>query len=82
MCCPTWTSAQFDEPPLARLHSVVFVTPPSGALKKSEAAEAMDMTPHKVQTTEEGAVGGEMEEDPNTHPMAWMCDRQTLIVMK
>ena len=44
--------------------------------KKSEATEAMDTTPHKVNTAEEGAVGGEMEEDPNTHPMAWMRDRQ------
>ena len=26
--------------------------------------------------TEEGAVGGQTEEDPNTHPMAWMRDRQ------
>ena len=44
--------------------------------KKSEATEAMDTTPHKVNTAEEGAVGGEMEEDPNTHPMAWMRDCQ------
>ena len=74
--CPTWTSAQFDEPPPARVHSIVFATPPSGVPKKSEATEAMDTTPHKVDTAEEGAVGGEMEEDPNTHPMAWMRDRQ------
>ena len=74
--CPTQTSAQFDEPPLARLRSIVFVTPPSGMPKKSEATEAMDMTPHKVDTAEEGAVGGEMEEDPNTHPMVWMRDCQ------
>ena len=36
----------------------------------------MDTTPHKVDTAEEGAVGGQMEEDPNTHLMAWMHDRQ------
>ena len=36
----------------------------------------MDTTPHKVDTAEEGAVGGETEEDPNTHPMAWMRNRQ------
>ena len=36
----------------------------------------MDMTPHKVNTAEEGAVGGEMEEDLNTHLMAWMHDCQ------
>ena len=44
--------------------------------KKLEATEAMDTTPHKVDTAEEGAVRGEMEEDPNTHPMAWMRDHQ------
>ena len=74
--CPTRTSAQFDEPPLARLHSIVFATPPSGVPKKSEATEAMDTTPHKVDTAEEGAVGGEMEEDQNTHPMACMRNCQ------
>ena len=74
--CPTHTSAQFDEPTPVKVRSVVFTIPPSGMSKKSEATEAMDMTPHKVDTAEEGAVGGEMEEDPNTHPMAWMRDRQ------
>ena len=74
--CPTQTSAQFDEPPPVRMRSVVFATPTSGMVKKSEATEAMDMTPHKVNTAEEGAVGGETEEDPNTHPMAWMRDHQ------
>ena len=44
--------------------------------KNLEATEAMDMTPPKVDTAEEGAVGGETDVDPNTHPMAWMCDRQ------
>ena len=74
--CLTHTSAQFDEPTPVKVRSVVFAIPPSGMSKKSEATEAMDMTPHKVNTAEEGAVGGEMEEDPNTHPMAWMHDRQ------
>ena len=36
----------------------------------------MDTTLHKVNMAEEGAVGGQTEEDPNTHPMAWMRDRQ------
>ena len=36
----------------------------------------MDTSPCKVDTTVEGAVGGQAEEDPNTHPMAWMRDRQ------
>ena len=76
MRCPTHTSAQFDEPTPVRVRSVVFAIPPSGVSKKSEAAEAMDMSPRKVDTTEEGAVGGQTEEDPNTHLMAWMCDRQ------
>ena len=74
--CLTCTSAQFDEPTPVKVRSVVFAIPPSGMSKKSEATEAMDMTPHKVDTAEEGAVGGETEEDPNTHPMAWMRDRQ------
>ena len=34
------------------------------------------MTSHKVDTAVEGAVGGQTEEDPNAHPMAWMRDRQ------
>ena len=52
--CPTRTSAQFDKPPPVRVRSVVFATPPSGVPKKSEATEAMDTTPHKVNTAEEG----------------------------
>ena len=36
----------------------------------------MDTSPRKVDPTLEGAVGGQIEEDPNTHPMAWMRDRQ------
>ena len=74
--CPTHTSAQFDEPSPVRVRSVVFAVPPSGVPKRSEAAEAMDTSPRKVDTTVEGAVGGQTEEDPNTHPMAWMRDRQ------
>ena len=74
--CPTRTSAQFDEPTPVKVHSVVFAIPPSRVSKKSEATEDMDMSPHKVDTTEEGAVGGQTQEDPNTHPMAWMRDRQ------
>ena len=58
------------------VRSVVFAIPPSGMPKKSEATEAMDTTPHKVNTAEEGAVGGETDVDPNTHPMTWMRDRQ------
>ena len=72
----THTSAQFDEPTLVKVRLVVFAIPPSGMSKKSEATKAMDMTPHKVNTAGEGAVGGEMEGDPNTHSMAWMRDRQ------
>ena len=33
VCCPTWTSAQFDEPPPVRVHSVVFATPTSRMAK-------------------------------------------------
>ena len=36
----------------------------------------MDTSPRKVDMTVEGAVGGQTEEDPNAHPMAWMHDRQ------
>ena len=74
--CPTHTSAQFDEPSPVRVRSVVIAMPPSRVAKRLEAAEAMDMSPHKVDPTVEGAVGGQIEEDPNTHPMAWMQDRQ------
>ena len=56
--CPTQTSAQFDEPPPVRVRSVVFATPTSGMVRKSEVTEAMDTYPHKVETEEEGAVGG------------------------
>ena len=74
--CPTQTSAQFDEQSPVRVHSVIFATPPSGMPKRLETTEAMDTTPHKVKTAEEGAVGGETDVDPNTHPMMWMRDRQ------
>ena len=58
VCCPTRTSAQFDKRPPVRVRSVVFATPTSRMAKRSEATEAMDTTPHKVDTAEEGAVGG------------------------
>ena len=74
--CPTRTSAQFDKPPPVRMHSVIFATPPSGIPKRQVATEAMDTTPHKVDTAEKGAVGGETDVDPNSHLMAWMRDRQ------
>ena len=74
--CPMRTSAQFDEPAPVRVCSVVFATPPSEMAKRPEATEAMGTTSHKVDTAEEGAVGGETDIDPNTHPMAWMRDRQ------
>ena len=76
MRCLTCTSAQFDEPSPVRVCSVVFAVPPSRVPKRLEATEAMDTSPHKVDMTVEGAVGGQAEEDPNTHPMAWMRDRQ------
>ena len=76
MHCLTRTSAQFDEPAPVKVHSVIFAIPPSGMAKRPETTEAMDTTPHKVDTAEEGAVGGETGVDPNTHPMAWMRDRQ------
>ena len=69
-------SAQFDEPSPVRVRSVVFAVPPSGVPKRSEATKAMKTSPRKVDLTVEGAVGGQIEEDPNTHPMAWMHDRQ------
>ena len=76
MRCQTHTSAQFDEPTPVKVCSVVFAIPPSGMPKKSEATEAMDMTPHEVDTAGEGAAGGETNVDPNTHLMTWMRDHQ------
>ena len=32
----------------------------------------MDMASQKVESAEEGAVGGEADVDPDRHPMAWM----------
>ena len=74
--CPMQTSAQFDKPAPVKVCSVVFAIPPSRMAKRPETTEAMDTTPHKVNTAEEGAVGGETGVDPNTHPMAWMRDCQ------
>ena len=34
------------------------------------------MASQKVKSTEEGAVGGEADTDPDRHPMAWMRDHQ------
>ena len=76
MRCPTRTLAQFDEPTPVKVRSVVFAIPPSGMPKKPQATEVMDTTPHKVDTAEKGAVGGETEVDPNIHPMTWMCNHQ------
>ena len=55
--CPTRTSAQFDKPTPVKVRSVVFAIPPNGMAKRLETTEAMDTTPHKVDTAEEGAVG-------------------------
>ena len=72
VCCPARTSAQFDEPPI-NVWSVVFVPPPSEIARKTEA---MDTTSQKVESAEEGAVGGEVGIDPDRYPMAWMCNCQ------
>ena len=71
--CLVRTSAQFDEPTPVRVRSVIFATPPSEMARKTEA---MDTASQKVESTEEGAVGGEADVDPDRHPMAWMCDHQ------
>ena len=73
VCCPVRTSAQFDELTPVRVRSVIFATPPSEMARKTEA---MDTASQKVESTEEGAVGGEGDADPDRHPMAWMCDHQ------
>ena len=75
VCCPTRTSAQFDEPNPVKVRSVVFATPPSGMPKKPEATESWTR-PLKVNTAEERPVGGETDVDPNIHLMTWMRDRQ------
>ena len=74
--CLMQTLAQFDEPAPVRVRSVIFATPPSDMARKLQATEAMDMTSQKVESAEEGAVGGEASADPNRHPMAWMHDQQ------
>ena len=73
VCCPARTSAQFDEPHPVRVRSVTFATPPSEMARKMEA---MDTASHKVESAEEGAVGGEADMDPDRHPMTCMCNRQ------
>ena len=73
VCCSARTSAQFDEPPRAKVRSVVFAPPPSEIARKTEA---MDTASQKVENAEEGAVGGEVGIDPDRHPMAWMCNHQ------
>ena len=73
VCCPMRTSAQFDELTPVRVRLVIFATPPSEMVRKMEA---MDMASQKVESAEEGAVGGEGDTDPDRHPMAWMRDNQ------
>ena len=46
VCCSVRTSAQFDEPPPARLWSVVFAQPPSEIMRKTET---MDTTSQKME---------------------------------
>ena len=36
----------------------------------------MDTASQKVESAKEGTVGGEVDMDPDRHPMAWMCNRQ------
>ena len=73
VCCPVRTSAQFDEPTPVRAQSVVFAPPLSEIARNTEA---MDMASQKVESAKEGAVGGEVDVDPNRHPMAWMHNHQ------
>ena len=73
VCCPARTSAQFDKPPPVKVRSVIFVPPPSEIVRKTEA---MDTASQKVESAEEGAVGGEVDIDPDRHPMAWMRNHQ------
>ena len=77
VCCPARTSAQFDESsPVRKIRSVVFAQPPSETARKADVAE---MASPKREGTEEGAVGGDvgLDADPDTHPMAWIHNRQT-----
>ena len=73
VCCLARTSAQFDEPPRAKVRSVIFAPPPSEIARKTEA---MDTASQKAENAEEGAVGGEVGIDPDRQPMAWMHNRQ------
>ena len=55
--CLTRMSAQFDEPsPSPGYVQLSLPCPQAGCQKGLEAAEAMDTSPHKVDTTVEGAV--------------------------
>ena len=67
------TSAQFDEPPPARVRLVIFAQPLSEIARKTEA---MDTASQKAENAEEGAVGGEPCVDPDRHPMTCMRNRQ------
>ena len=71
--CPVRTSAQFDEPPPVKVRSVVFAPPLSEIARKTEA---MDTASQNVESTEEGAVGGEVGVDLDRHTMTWMHNRQ------
>ena len=76
VCCPARTSAQFDESSLVRkIRSVVFTQPLSETVRK---ADVVEMASLKREGMEEGAVGGDvgLDTDPDTHPMAWMRNRQ------
>ena len=62
VCCPVRTSAQFDKLTPVRVRLVIFATLPSEMVRKTEA---MDMASQKVESAEEGAVGGEADADPD-----------------
>ena len=62
--------------PQLRCAQLSLLYPQVGCRKSQRLLRPWTRLPHKVNTSEEGAVGGEMEEDPNTHPMAWMRNRQ------
>ena len=77
--CPAKTSVQFDEPsPVRKIRSVVFAQPPSETARKADIAE---MASPKREGTEEGPVGGDvgLDADPDTHPMAWMCNSSDVL---
>ena len=73
VCCSVRTLAQFDEPPIPKIRSVILTPPQSEIVRKTEA---MDITSTKAEDAEEGAVGGERCADPDKHPIAWMRDCQ------